>query len=91
MISPVLILKDPALGKPATQSGIYAGRDAGRAVDGYLYSQSDSRHCSSPYTSDPSYQGNRDFAWWQVDLEDTFTVISVTIFNTDDAQGHLHQ
>jgi hypothetical protein len=73
---------DLALHKLATQSGMYAGLDASRAVDGYLYSQPDGRHCSSVDTSDPSYRGNKAFAWWQVDLGDIYTIISVTIYNT---------
>jgi len=62
-----LLPADGAHSKPATQSLTYANNVAGLAVDG------DASTCSITDTTDGS------IAWWQVDLQDLYTVISVTI------------
>lgn len=71
-----------AIGKDAEQSGTYrGGREARRAVDGVTDAGQDEANCAMVDTADPSYVGRRDFAWWQVDLEDPYTINSVTIYS----------
>jgi len=68
-----------ALGKPATQSSIFAGYDASRAVDGNT--NGDFGVGSVAHTNaDPQ-------AWWQVDLQQSQPIDHVDVWNRTDCCG----
>ena len=73
-----------ALGKPATQRDDYLdgsrGWDAGKAVDGVTDGNIYNNFCQHSGASD----ANAPPAWWQVDLQGTYTIYSVTVYNRVD-------
>lgn len=82
-------LTDVALNCPATQSGTYYGRVAGRAVDGNSSSADNELHCSTA-TTNPSYgyTGSNPNAWWQVDLGNSYVIYFVIIYNTNNSNEY---
>lgn len=70
-----------ALHKPANQTGAWGGLTADRAVDGrYGATNGDQYYCAHPDNG-----GNWQPAEWWVDLQDTYMVDNVTLYNTYDA------
>ena len=82
----LLLLGNLAYGKPATQgprTNDY--HDAARAVDGNINQELNHSSCAHPY--DPDYTDGS--AWWQVDLQQIYVIISVNITNRIGQQGRL--
>ena len=74
-------LPNVALNKPASESSTYnhAGGGASKAVDG----NDNSFHHTKCFTGSQQ--------WWQVDLEDTFTIVSMEVVGRlDCCNGRLH-
>ena len=68
--------------KTASQPGSYAGLVASYAVDGQLGDQSHgNKFCAHPKNTENAA------ASWTVDLGDTYTVASVTIYNVHHQSG----
>ena len=87
VMTSVLILTDRripgnvAYGKPAVQTGAWGGLTADRAVDGLLYSDDvGNQHCAHPNTDSGP-------AVWTVDLQGTYKLYNVTIYNTMNSGG----
>ncbi len=65
-----------AIGKAATQSSIYGGYGANRAVDG---------NTDGKLTNNSVSHTNEDtHAWWQVDLGDNFAIQTLKVWNRSD-------
>ena len=63
---------------------MWGGLSADRAVDGrYGSVNGDQRYCAHP---DNRVNDNKPAEWW-VDLQDTYLVDNVTIYNTYDSRG----
>ena len=78
-------LGNVAYGKNAEQGPVtYSGNVAGRAIDGNHNPVLGQGHCV--YARDNSGQ---NLAWWQVDLGETYVVISINITNRNLFQGKL--
>ena len=74
-----------ALDKPAYQIGAYGGATADRAVDGrYDRDTGDDYYLSVCAHPDTSWHGGGPAVWW-VDLEATYRISTVTVWNTYDA------
>jgi hypothetical protein len=75
--SPTPVPENLALNKPASQSSTYnnAGDGASSAVDGNYNS----------FTHTNCWQGINE--WWKVDLEDVYTIASITVGNRLDCCG----
>jgi hypothetical protein len=70
-----LVPVNAALGKPASQSSNYIG-DANRAVDG---------NTDGTFTAQSVTHTNADLnAWWQVDLQQSYSINDITLFNRTD-------
>lgn len=65
-----------AIGKPASQSSIYQGYDANRAVDG----NTDGKLTNNSVT----HTQEERKAWWQVDLESSYPIQYIKIWNRGD-------
>ena len=74
-------LGNVALGKTASQTGMWSDLVASRAVDGVA--DFTEAHCSHPLGSSTPY------VWWQVDLGDVYVINSVTIVNGWQTGGKL--
>ncbi|KAK2157478.1 hypothetical protein LSH36_190g00050 [Paralvinella palmiformis] len=73
-----------ALGKPANQTGMYDNLSADRAVDGGYGSDNGGQYyCAHPYNKD-----YKPAEWW-VDLQDTYLVDNVIIYNTYNSGGYF--
>jgi len=77
-----------ALDKPTGQIGVYGGATSDKAVDGRYDKDDDSEYylnvCAHP---DASWQGRGPAKWW-IDLEDTYTISTVTVWNTYNSAGN---
>jgi FkbM family methyltransferase len=76
--------RDIAEGKPATQSSRLPGSDRSNA-------EIDASTAITPNMPDGSYfHTNHEFApWWQVDLQDTFAIRRVCLYNRQEYQDRL--
>ena len=72
---------DIANGKPTKQQGAYNNQQSDLAVDGEV--TTDDKKCAVPEASS-TYPYR---AWWSVDLQDTYTVIKLTLFNREDPRN----
>ena len=82
---PFVVTGNVAYANSANQSiGDYGGRfPAGLAVDGNTSPDMAAGHCAHPDTD----TGKN--AWWMVDLEDTYNMSRVIIYNRD-SEGKCH-
>ena len=72
-----VVLPNVALGKPATQKSLAWDGVPSRAVDGNTDGNFGAN--TTTHTAEPS-----DQAWWQVDLEDSFPIDEIEIWNRTD-------
>ena len=72
---------DIANGKPTKQQGAYENQQSDLAVDGVV--TNDDEKCANPDASS-TYPYR---AWWSVDLQDTYTVVKLTLFNREDPRN----
>ena len=77
----LFIIENLAEGKPAVMNRVYNVRDWGaeRAVDGIYDQNAHHGYCAHNYALDHSALG-----WWQVDLQATYRIDSVRIYNRID-------
>ena len=84
--SGLLFLGNLAYRKPTTQGpGTNAYHYASRAVDGNLDPGINHGSCAHPY--DPNDADGS--AWWKVDLQEIYVIISVNITNRIGQEGRL--
>ena len=76
------------MNKPADQTGVRDGMDASKAVDGLYGTPGDDAHaninqsnCARPHNKNIVNGASAPAEWW-VDLQDTYRVDNVTIYNT---------
>ena len=74
-----------ALHKPAFQSSNYSDAVAGRAVDGITHIQSGKSEGGCTGT-----EGKTNEEWWMVNLEKTYAIINITIFNRYGGCKYFH-
>ncbi|MDF7808665.1 family 43 glycosylhydrolase [Pontiellaceae bacterium B12219] len=78
-----LINSNVAKGKPATQSSTSHRASASKAVDGNT--------AGAFFDGSVTHTGNEENAWWQVDLEESYEIGDINIWNRSDdsAKGRL--
>ena len=89
-----LISENVALGKPASQSGnYYAYSTADKAVDGNTIGSMEAQSCVHPDTrhSTAAEEDKNQTAWWRVDLEQSYDVYQVLIYNRDFLRSNYFQ
>ena len=55
---------------------------ASRAVDGYINPNINDGYCAHPESKDTSKR-----AWWYVDLEDSYRISNIILFNRQGSEG----
>ena len=82
------ILVNIALDKPTGQIGRYGGATSDKAVDGRYDVDDGSKYyltvCAHP---DTYWDGGVPAKWW-IDLEDTYSISTLTVWNTYNSSGN---
>ena len=78
-----MYIDNVARNKPAYQVGTWGSvHVASRAVDGYINPNINDGYCAHPDSKDSSVR-----AWWYVDLEDTYRISAIVLFNRQGSEG----
>ena len=80
----VVVIGNVAYAKSTRQSAGDVSYPSGRAVDGDTNPHMGAGHCALA-----SISGGRN-AWWMVDLNDTYNISRVIIYNTDSEGKYIH-